>query len=53
MSLFEKVYETFLENTVETVAEQVKEKTIAILPFAFAGVFVLTSVLVIFRRLGR
>lgn len=53
MSLLEKVYDTFLENTVETVGQQVREKAIQALPYLFAGAFILSGVLVIFRRLGR
>ena len=53
MSLFERVYETFLENTVETIGEQVKEKAIIIIPYVFAGVFILAGGLVIFRRFSR
>tara|TARA_R100001463_G_scaffold37182_1_gene79939 strand:+ start:12992 stop:13153 length:162 start_codon:yes stop_codon:yes gene_type:complete len=53
MSLLEKFYDTFLENTVEGIAENVKEKVVVSAPYLFAAAFVLTGALVIFRRLGR
>ena len=53
MSLLEKLYDTFLENTVETVGEQIKNKILIAVPYLFATAFVASCVLVIFRRLGR
>tara|TARA_Y100000401_G_C8185695_1_gene156205 strand:+ start:134 stop:295 length:162 start_codon:yes stop_codon:yes gene_type:complete len=53
MSLLEKVYDTFLENPLETIGEQVKEKSIIALPYIFTGLFIVLGGLVIFRRIGR
>ena len=53
MSVLEKVYDTFIENPLESIGEQVKEKAIIALPYLFAGLFVVTGALVIFRRIGR
>ena len=52
MSLLEKVYDTFIENPLETVGEQIKEKAIISLPYLFATAFVIIGGLVIFRKIG-
>ena len=47
------VYDTFLENSIESFFEKFKEKLLTGAPYIFAGVFIIVGSVVIFRRLGR
>ena len=47
------VYDTFIENPIESFFDKFKEKLLTGAPYLFASGFILVGVLVIFRRVGR